>query len=189
MGDFVSVRSEGTKTRTTSRGGLGVRRVRGGLGVRRGRGGLGVSRGRGGVRVSRGRDGQTVRLGVRRVTSEGIPATRMGKGGQTLGERYDRLGRWFGLVDETQKETLLVTQQSQEGIQQQPQAAEERSQAQVGVQQEQPAAEEGRQAQANRNIERGNQNLRPRSARIMKNRLSRSVDGIGSSNTNAQDLD
>ncbi|GJU53462.1 hypothetical protein Tco_1227176 [Tanacetum coccineum] len=148
LGDFVSVRSEGTTIRTTSRGELGVRRVRGRLGVRRGRGGLGVSRGRGRVGVSRGRGGQNVGLGVRMVTSEGIPTARIGRGGQTLvlrgkrgtrfrggvvqGERYDRLGRWFGLVDETQKETLLVTQQSQEGIQQQPQAAEERSQAQVG---------------------------------------------------------
>ncbi|GJZ11938.1 hypothetical protein Tco_0546697, partial [Tanacetum coccineum] len=116
---------------------------------------------------------ELISLRVRRVTSEGIPATRMGRGGQTLGmrrgisgstsiargrggqtlglrgkrgtrfrgwvvqgERYNRLGRWFGLVDETQKETLPVTQQSQAGIQQQPQAAEERSQAQVGVQQE-----------------------------------------------------
>ncbi|GJT12413.1 hypothetical protein Tco_0859455 [Tanacetum coccineum] len=109
--------------------------LRGRLGVGRGRGGLGVSRERGGVGVSRGRGGQTVGLGVRRVTSEGIPTARIGRGGQTL------------------------------------------------------AAEEGRHAQANRNIQRRNQNLRPRSARIMKNKLRRSIDGNGSSNANAQDLD
>nr|GEU91491.1 pentatricopeptide repeat-containing protein [Tanacetum cinerariifolium] len=62
-------------------------------------------------------------LGVRRVTSKGTPAARIGRGGQklrirkgiseststargrggqTLGVRYGRLGRWFGLGDETQ---------------------------------------------------------------------------------------
>ncbi|GKE38911.1 hypothetical protein Tco_1462316, partial [Tanacetum coccineum] len=87
LGDFVSVRSEGTTIRTASRGGLGVRRVRGRLVVGRGRGGLGVSRERGGVGVSRGRGGQTVGLRVRRVTSEGIPTARIGRGGQTLGMR------------------------------------------------------------------------------------------------------
>ncbi|GJS56551.1 hypothetical protein Tco_0629913 [Tanacetum coccineum] len=153
LGNFVSVRCEGTTTATTSRGGLGVRR---------------------------GRGGQTVGLRVRRVTSEGTPAARIGRGGHTLGVRrgtsgststvrgrggqtlglrvrrgigfrgavaqgvrYGRLGRWFRLEDETQKETneqpTPVTQQSQAGIQQEPQAAEE-----------------GRQAQANKNIQRGN---------------------------------
>ncbi|GJW51556.1 hypothetical protein Tco_0092907 [Tanacetum coccineum] len=151
LGDFVCVRSKGTKTRTTSRGGLGVRRRRA-------------------ARIGRG--GQT--LEVRRGTS-GSTSTARGKGGQTPGLRVRRgIGFRGG-----------VTQ----GIQQEPQAAEEESHAQIGIQQEQPAVEEGRQAQANRNIERGNQNLRPRSARIMKNKLARSIDGIGSSNTNAPDLD
>ncbi|GKE27042.1 pentatricopeptide repeat-containing protein, partial [Tanacetum coccineum] len=59
----------------------------------------------------------------------------------------------------------------------------------VRIQQKPQAAEEGRHAQANRNIQRRNQNLRPRSARIMKNKLARSIDGNGSSNANAQDLD
>nr|GEW94700.1 pentatricopeptide repeat-containing protein [Tanacetum cinerariifolium] len=90
------------------------------------------------------RGGKTMWLGVRTVTSEGTPAARIGKGGQTLkvrrgtsgstsivrrrggqtlGVRYGRLGRWFGLGDETQKEPndqpTTLTQQSQVGIQQQ----------------------------------------------------------------------
>ncbi|GJY78555.1 hypothetical protein Tco_0484356 [Tanacetum coccineum] len=133
LGDFVSVRCEGTTTATTSRGGLGVRR---------------------------GRGGKTVGLGVRRVTSEGTTAARIGRGGQTL----RGLGRWFELGEKTQNEPneqpTPVTQQSQARIQQEPQAAE-----------------------------RGNRNLRPRSARIMKNKLRRSIDGTGSSNTNALNLD
>ncbi|GKB09937.1 hypothetical protein Tco_0843860 [Tanacetum coccineum] len=52
LGDFVSVRSEGTTTATRSRGELGFR--------------------------------------VRRVTSEGTPAARKGRGGQTLGLRVRR---------------------------------------------------------------------------------------------------
>ncbi|GJX34269.1 hypothetical protein Tco_0245826 [Tanacetum coccineum] len=88
LDDFVSVRSEGIRTAT------------------------------------RGRGGQTLGLGVRRVTSEGTPAARIGWGSQTLGlgvkrEQVEahqlqeegvigkmvwtgRLGRWFGLGDETQ---------------------------------------------------------------------------------------
>ncbi|GJY33860.1 pentatricopeptide repeat-containing protein [Tanacetum coccineum] len=52
-------------------------------------------------------------------------------------------------------------------------------QSQVGTQQ---TAEDGRQDQAS-------QNLRPRSERIMKKRLSSSIDGSGSSNTNPHALD
>ncbi|GJU64326.1 hypothetical protein Tco_1246161 [Tanacetum coccineum] len=80
LGDFVSVRCEGATTATTSRGKVGVKR---------------------------GRGGKIVRLRVRRVTS-GSTSSASGRGrgrdGQTLGVRYGRLGRWFGLGDETQKE-------------------------------------------------------------------------------------
>ncbi|GJZ70380.1 hypothetical protein Tco_0633930 [Tanacetum coccineum] len=114
------------------------------------------------------RGGQTLGLGVRRGTSEGTSTARRSRGGQTLGlrvrrgigfrgrvaqgVRYDRLGRWFGLGDETQpnEQPTLVTQQSQARIQQEPQADQE-----------------GRQAQAHRNIKRGNHKVRPRSERTM----------------------
>ncbi|GJR58359.1 hypothetical protein Tco_1500521 [Tanacetum coccineum] len=86
-----------------------------------------------------------------------------GRGGQTLGVRYASLGRWFGIRDDTQKESndqsTPLTQQSQAGIQQTP--------------------KDGRNAE-------GNQNIRPRSARIMEKRLSRSNDVTGSSKTNDQ---
>ncbi|GJV81810.1 hypothetical protein Tco_1517680 [Tanacetum coccineum] len=115
-------------------------------------------------------------LGVRKVTSDGSPVKHIickrkgkgkgkgrGKGGQTLGVRYTSLGRWFGIRDDTQKESndqsTPLTQQSQAGIQQTP--------------------EDGRNAE-------GNQNIRPRSARIMEKRLSRSNDVTGSSKTNDQ---
>ncbi|GJS41416.1 pentatricopeptide repeat-containing protein [Tanacetum coccineum] len=132
---------------------------------------------------SGGCDGATranVGLGVRKVTSDGSPVARSGstssargrgrgrgkgrgRGGQTLGVRYASLGRWFGIGDDTQKESndqsTPLTQQSQAGIQQTP--------------------EDGRNAE-------GNQNIRPRSARIMEKRLSRSNDVTGSSKTNDQ---
>nr|GFA00906.1 hypothetical protein [Tanacetum cinerariifolium] len=57
LGDFVSVRSEGTSTETRSRGGLATR-SRGGLGLR-----------------------------VRRGSSEGTPTTTRSRCGQTLGLR------------------------------------------------------------------------------------------------------
>nr|GEV53090.1 pentatricopeptide repeat-containing protein [Tanacetum cinerariifolium] len=101
-----------------------------------------------------GRGGQTV--GVRRGTSKSTSSARggvRGRGRQTLSVRYGRLGRWFRLGDEIQKEPnnqpTPLTQQSQAGIQQ--------------------TAEDGRPVQAN-------QNLRPRSIRIMKKTLSRSID-------------
>ncbi|GJV91358.1 hypothetical protein Tco_1539171, partial [Tanacetum coccineum] len=136
------------------------------------------------------RDGHTLGLGVRRGTSEGTPTARRSRGGQSLGirvrrgirfrggvaqgVRYGRLGRWFRVGDETQpnKQPTLKTQQSQARIQQEPQADQE-----------------GRQAQAHINIKRGNHKVRPRSERIMKQKLARSIDGIGSSNTNALELD
>nr|GEY18326.1 hypothetical protein [Tanacetum cinerariifolium] len=83
----------------------------------------------------RGRGGITLGLGVRRGTSEGTSIARRSRGGQTLGlkvrrgirfregvaqgVRYDRMGRWFGLRDETQpnEQPTPVTQQSQAGIQ------------------------------------------------------------------------
>ncbi|GKA47802.1 hypothetical protein Tco_0740760 [Tanacetum coccineum] len=116
LGNFVSVRSEGTTTATRSRGELGfrVRRV--------------TSKGTPAAR--RGRGGQTPGLGVRRETSEGTSAARKGRGDQTLGlrvrrgiglrggvaqgVRFGRLGRWFGLGDLTQpnEQPTLGTQQS-----------------------------------------------------------------------------
>ncbi|GKE73053.1 hypothetical protein Tco_1535094 [Tanacetum coccineum] len=130
-------------------------------------------------------DGATranVGLRVRKVTSDGSPVTKSGstssargmgrrrgrgkgrgRGGQTLGVRYASLGRWFGIGDDTQKESndqsTPLTQQSQAGIQQTP--------------------EDGRNAE-------GNQLIKPRSARIMEKRLSRSNDVTGSSKTNDQ---
>ncbi|GJQ88948.1 hypothetical protein Tco_0000087 [Tanacetum coccineum] len=141
--------------------------------------------GSGGLKLKIICDGATranVGLGVRKVTSDGSPVTKSGstssargmgrrrgrgkgrgRGGQTLGVRYASLGRWFGIGDDTQKESndqsTPLTQQSQAGIQQTP--------------------EDGRNAE-------GNQNIKPRSARIMEKRLSRSNDVTGSSKTNDQ---
>ncbi|GJT74424.1 SNF1-related protein kinase regulatory subunit gamma-1-like protein [Tanacetum coccineum] len=59
-----------------------------------------------------------------------------------------------------------------------------------GVTQQEPQADqEGRQAQAHINIQRGNHKLRPRSERIKKQKIARSIGGIGSSNTNGLELD
>ncbi|GKB36110.1 hypothetical protein Tco_0881052, partial [Tanacetum coccineum] len=117
-----------------------------------------TSRGR--VGIKRGRGGKTVRLGARRVTSEGTPAARIRRGGQKLGVRRG-----------TSKSTSTAKGRGGHTL----------GQSQAEIQQQPPqTAEEGTQSQAN-------QNLRPRSTRIMKNRLARPIDGTGSSNTNAQD--
>ncbi|GJU72314.1 pentatricopeptide repeat-containing protein [Tanacetum coccineum] len=126
LGDFVSVNSEGTTTTTRSRGRLGFE-------VRRGTSEDTPA-------AIREGGGQTLGLGVRRGTSGSTSTARRSNGGQTLGLRfrrgigfrkgvaqgviYGRLGRWFGLGDETQpnEQPTLVTQQSQAGIQQEPQA-------------------------------------------------------------------
>ncbi|GKA63055.1 hypothetical protein Tco_0762574 [Tanacetum coccineum] len=185
---FKNVSNNGQSRLRATDEALGVHQIdlrRGGLGFRVRRGtSEGTPAGR------RGRGGQTLGLGVRRGTSEGTSTTRRSRGGQTLGLRvrsgigfrgrvaqgirYDRLGRWFGLGDETQpnEQPTLVTQQSQARIQQEPQADQE-----------------GRQAQAHKNIKRGNHKVRPRSERTMKQKLARSIDGMGSSNTNALELD
>ncbi|GKF44265.1 hypothetical protein Tco_0130817 [Tanacetum coccineum] len=55
--------------------------------------------------TARGKGGQTLDLRGKRGTGF--------RGGVVQGERYGRLGRWFGLVDEIQEKTLPVTQQSQ----------------------------------------------------------------------------
>nr|GEV21432.1 ribonuclease H-like domain-containing protein [Tanacetum cinerariifolium] len=73
---------------------------------------------------------QLLGLGVRKVTSDGSPVARRsgsttfvrGRGGHTLCVRYGSLGRWFRIVDDTQKEpnnqSTPLTHQSQAGIQQ-----------------------------------------------------------------------
>ncbi|GKB38138.1 pentatricopeptide repeat-containing protein, partial [Tanacetum coccineum] len=111
LGDFVSVRCEGTTTATTSRGRQGVKRGRG--------------------------------------------DTKSKKG-----------NKWKHINCKRNGCTYTRCKQSQARIQQQPPQT----------------TEEGRQAQAN-------QNLRPRSERIMKNRLARFIDGTGLINTNAPNLD
>nr|GEU65466.1 hypothetical protein [Tanacetum cinerariifolium] len=176
LGDFVSVRSKDTTTATRSRGRLGFK-------VRRG-----TSEGT--QAAIRGRGGQTLGLGVRRGTSGSTSTGRRSRDGQTLwlrvrrgiglrggvaeGVRYGRLGRWFGLGDETQPNEKLTI---------------ETQQSHSGIQQELQADQEGRHAQAHINIQRGNHKLRPRSKRIKKQKIARSIDGIGSSNTNGLDLD
>nr|GEW29667.1 pentatricopeptide repeat-containing protein [Tanacetum cinerariifolium] len=155
LGDFVSVRSKDTTTATRSRGGLGFK-------VRRG-----TSEGT--QAAIRGRGGQTLGLGVRWGTSGSTSTARRSRDGQTLwlrvrrgiglrggvsqGVRYGRLGRWFGLGDETQPNEKLTI---------------ETQQSQSGIQQELQVDQEGRHAQAHINIQRGNHKLRPKSKRIKK---------------------
>ncbi|GJT23606.1 pentatricopeptide repeat-containing protein [Tanacetum coccineum] len=112
-----------------------------------GSGGVATDNNVGGIRSANLCDFVTVRcdgatranvgLGVRKVTSDGSPVARRsgstssargrgrgrgrgkgrGRGGQTLGVRYASLGRWFGIGDDTQKESndqsTLLTQQSE----------------------------------------------------------------------------
>ncbi|GJV90054.1 hypothetical protein Tco_1533992 [Tanacetum coccineum] len=117
-----------------------------------------VTTARGRVGVKRGKGGTTICLGVRMEISKGTLAVRTWRGGVrrgTSGSMSTARGRGRGR--EPNEQLTPATQQSQVGIQQ--------------------TAEDGRHDQAS-------QNLRPRSERIMKKRLSSSINGSGSSNTN-----